>query len=306
MKKLIFANNEEKKIIRHLHESAKKGIVIKEQTSASIYKKDSWDDWGHSKTIGTDALGNDLFYQGPPGWNRDNDGPLGYWKILFNVLTEHGIPVKWEKAGGDDSTYMYWGGWAIWKDLTKNGGYPVSFTDSATNVSMVFKFNGGKYTGQPADKIILEPKSINLTFNLGVCGKLDNKTMSDYITQSLKKYPIGKWDGVTDSPLDTDKSEEVDDNDSMISDVSIGQRDASDITYKPKKVSRPPNPIVTELQTNLNVKFSSGLVEDGYLGQKTRNAIYDALTKGPQQTTQQTITVPQPVTVGAGTPNDDN
>ena len=268
MKKLIFANNEEKKIIRHLHESAKKGIVIKEQISASIYTKDN------SGTIGTDALGNQLFYQGFPGWNRDNDGPLGYWNILFNVLTAHGIPVKWEKAGGDDSTYMYWGGWAIWKDLTKNGGYPVSFTDSATNVSMVFKFNGGKYTGQPADKIILEPKSINLTFNLGVCGKLDNKTMSDYITQSLKSHPT----------------------------TTIGQRDASDFTYKPK----PPNPIVTELQTNLNVKFSSGLVEDGYLGQKTRNAIYDALTKGPQQTTQQTITVPQPVTVGAGTPNDDN
>ena len=72
-----------------------------------------------------------------------------------------------------------------------------------------------------------------------------------------------------------------------------------------KKIQKP-NPIVTELQTNLNVKFSSGLKEDGYLGQKTRNAIYDALTKGPQQTTQQTITVPQPVTVGAGTPNDDN
>ena len=183
MKKLIFANNEEKKIIRHLHESAKKGIVIKEQISASIYTKDN------SGTIGTDALGNQLFYQGFPGWNRDNDGPLGYWKMLFNVLTTHGIPVKWEKSGGDDSTYMYWGGWQIWKDENKNYGYPVSFTDSATNVSMVFKFNGGKYTGQPADKIILEPKSINLTFNLGVCGKLDNKTMSDYITQSLKSHP---------------------------------------------------------------------------------------------------------------------
>jgi hypothetical protein len=72
--------------------------------------------------------------------------------------------------------------------------------------------------------------------------------------------------------------------------------------YVPQK----PNPIVTELQTNLNAKFSSGLVEDGYLGQKTRNAIYDALTKGSQQTTQQTITVPQQVKSDGGTPNDDN
>jgi hypothetical protein len=303
MKKLIFANNEEKKIIRHLHESAKKGIVIKEQG----YTKDN------SGMIGKDALGNSLIYQGVPGWNRDNDGPLGYWKILFNELNAHGIPVKWEsdnsplikKLGGDDANYMFWDGWVIWKDLTKNEGYPVSFTDSLTNVSTTFKFNGGRYKGQPADKIILDAKSINLTFNLGQFGKYDKKTMSELITKYLKSNPKGKWlswAGVTDSPLDTDKSEEVDDNSSMISDVSIGQRDASDITYKPKKVSRPPNPIVTELQTNLNVKFSSGLVEDGYLGQKTRNAIYDALTKGPQQT----ITVPQPVTVGAGTPNDDN
>ena len=279
MKKLIFANNEEKKIIRHLHESAKKGIVIKEQISASIYTKDN------SGTIGTDALGNQLFYQGFPGWNRDNDGPLGYWNILFNVLTAHGIPVKWEKAGGDDSTYMYWGGWAIWKDLTKNGGYPVSFTDSATNVSMVFKFNGGKYTGQPADKIILDAKSINLTFNLGVFGRYDNKTMSGLITKYLKEYPKGnglipKLNGVTDSPLDTDK---------------------------PKKVGRPPNPSVTELQRNLNAKFSSGLKEDGYLGQKTRKAIYDALTKGTQQTTQQTTTALEPVKdeTGTSTPGED-
>ena len=277
MKKLIFANNEEKKIIRHLHESAKKGIVIKEQISPSIYTKDN------SGTIGTDALGNQLFYQGFPGWNRDNDGPLGYWKMLFNVLTTHGIPVKWEKSGGDDSTYMYWGGWAISKDLTKNGGYPVSFTDSATNVSMVFKFKGGKYTGQPADKIILDAKSINLTFNLGVFGRYDNKTMSGLITKYLKEYPKGnglipKLNGVTDSPLDTDK---------------------------PKKVGRPPNPSVTELQRNLNAKFSSGLKEDGYLGQKTRKAIYDALTKGTQQTTQQTTTALEPVKDETSTPGED-
>lgn len=186
MKKLIFANNEEKKIIRHLHESAKKGIVIKEQISPSIYTKDN------SGTIGTDALGNQLFYQGFPGWNRDNDGPLGYWKMLFNVLTAHGIPVKWEKAGGDDSTYMYWGGWAIWKDLTKYGGYPVSFTDSATNVSMVFKFKGGKYAGQPSNNIIIEPKSITVPFNLGQFGKLSNKVMSATITKYQKSNPKGE------------------------------------------------------------------------------------------------------------------
>jgi hypothetical protein len=202
---------------------------------------------------------------------------------------------------------MYWNGWIIYKDLTTNGGYPILFQDSATNVSAKFKFVGGKYAGQPADKIILDSESINLTFNLGLFGKYDNKTMSEYIIKYQKSHPIkGKWDGVTVSPLDTDKSEKVDDNDSMISDVSIGQRDASDFTYKSKKVKRPPNPSVTELQKNLNAKFSSGLVEDGYLGAKTRKAIYDALTKGSQQTTQQTITVPQQVKSDGGTPNDDN
>ena len=281
MKKLIFANNEEKKIIRHLHESAKKGIVIKEQG----YTKDN------SGMIGKDALGNSLIYQGVPGWNRDNDGPLGYWKILFNELNAHGIPVKWEsdnsplikKLGGDDANYMFWDGWVIWKDLTKNEGYPVSFTDSLTNVSTTFKFNGGRYKGQPADKIILDAKSINLTFNLGLFGKYDKKTMSELITKYLKSNPK---DGVTDSPLDTDKSEEVD---------------------KPKKVSRPPNPSVTELQRNLNAKFSSGLKEDGYLGQKTRKAIYDALAKGTQQTTQQTTTALEPVKdkTGTSTPGED-
>jgi peptidoglycan hydrolase-like protein with peptidoglycan-binding domain len=139
----------------------------------------------------------------------------------------------------------------------------------------------------------------------------EEKKIIRHLHESVKRQYLnlneqGKWDGVTVSPLDTDKSEKVDDNDSMISDVSIGQRDASDFTYKSKKVKRPPNPSVTELQTNLNTKFSSGLVPDGYLGQKTRNAIYDALTKGSQQTTQQTITVPQQVKSDGGTPNDDN
>jgi len=71
--------------------------------------------------------------------------------------------------------------------------------------------------------------------------------------------------------------------------------------YVPQtKVKRPPNPSVIELQTNLNTKFSSGLVPDGYLGRKTRKAIYDALTKGTQQTT----TALEPVKDGTSTPGE--
>jgi hypothetical protein len=84
---------------------------------------------------------------------------------------------------------MYWGGWVIWKDVNKNGGYPVSFYDSATKVSMVFKFKGGKYAGQPSNNIIIEPKSITVPFNLGQFGKLSNKVMSATITKYQKSNP---------------------------------------------------------------------------------------------------------------------
>jgi len=274
MKKLIFANDEEKKIIRHLHESAKRRYL-------NLNEQVGFDAETHNYgMIGKDALGNDLFYKGPTGWNRDGDGPLGYWKILFNVLTKHGIPVKWENSNGDDSSFMYWNSsWIIYKDLTTNGGYPILFTDSATNVSAKFKFLGGKYAGQLADKIILDSESINLTFNLGLFGKYDNKTMSEQIIKYQKSHPIEGFEPSLSEPKLVKKS-----------DPKLVQT----------KVKRPPNPSVIELQKNLNAKFSSGLVPDGYLGRKTRKAIYDALTKGTQQTT----TALEPVKDGTSTPGE--
>ena len=123
-------------------------------------------------------------------WERNNDGPLGYWKILYNTLKAGGIGVKWQVANDPvKSTFMYWNGWIIYKDLTTNGGYPVVFTDTATKVSMIFKFQGGKYAGQPSNNIKLDPKTINVTFNLGQFGKLSNKQMSDTITKYKKSNP---------------------------------------------------------------------------------------------------------------------
>jgi hypothetical protein len=123
-------------------------------------------------------------------WERNNDGPLGYWKILYNTLKAGGIGVKWQVANDPvKSTFMYWGGWVIWKDGNKNGGYPVAFTDPATKVSMIFKFQGGKYAGQPSNNIKLDPKTINVPFNLGQFGKLSNKQMSDTITKYKKSNP---------------------------------------------------------------------------------------------------------------------
>jgi len=119
-------------------------------------------------------------------WVRGND-PIGYWKILFNVLKTGGIGVKWEVVNNPlKSTFMYWGGWVIWKDVNKNGGYPVSFTNMTTKVITTFKFKGGKYAGQPLNNIILNPKSINATFNLGQFGKLSNTVISDTITKYKK------------------------------------------------------------------------------------------------------------------------
>lgn len=116
-------------------------------------------------------------------WAKGPD-PIGYWTILFNQLKTGGIGVKWQVANNPvKSTFMYWGGWAIWKDVNKNGGYPVSFSDPATKVSMIFKFKGGKYAGQPSNNIILEAKTIKSTFNLGQFGKVSNKEMSDTITK---------------------------------------------------------------------------------------------------------------------------
>jgi len=126
-------------------------------------------------------------------WQRGAD-PIGYWTVLFNQLKTGGIGVKYGANGKTVtdpklSTFMYWGGWVIWKDGNKNGGYPVSFTDPATKVSMIFKFKGGKYAGQPSNNIIIEPKTITSPFNLGQFGKLSNKQMSDTITKYQKSNP---------------------------------------------------------------------------------------------------------------------
>jgi len=122
-------------------------------------------------------------------WKRGNDF-FGYWVILYNTLKAAGIGVKCEVANNPGkSKFMYWNGWLINLDVFKNGGYPISFTDPATKVSMTFKFKGGKYAGQAANNIILEPKSIPPTFNLGVFGKISNKQMSDTILKYQKATP---------------------------------------------------------------------------------------------------------------------
>ena len=132
---------------------------------------------------------------GEEPWVRGND-PIGYWKILFNVLKTGGVGVKWEVVNDPvKSTFMYWGGWVIWKDVNTNGGYPVSFNDYVTKVSMTFEFKGSSifnsnYAGQPLNNIILYPKFIDSEFNLGVFAKISNKQMSDTILKYQKSNPF--------------------------------------------------------------------------------------------------------------------
>jgi len=120
-------------------------------------------------------------------WVRGKDS-IGYWKALYNQLKNAGIGVKWQVANDPaKSTYMYWGGWVIWKDMNKNGGYPISFTDKASGVNVAFRFvdYGGKYAGQAATAIKIYPKTgTDARFNLGQFGKLSNSQMS----ATFKKY----------------------------------------------------------------------------------------------------------------------
>lgn len=121
-------------------------------------------------------------------WARAND-PVGYWKILFEQLKKGGIGVKWEVANDPvKSTFMFWGPWVIWKDATKNGGWPVTFS-GADKKLWLFKFQGGKYAGQPATNIILESKFINSTFNLGQWGKVTGASGGPQLSNLMKTKP---------------------------------------------------------------------------------------------------------------------
>jgi hypothetical protein len=82
---------------------------------------------------------------------------------------------------------MYWGPWVIWKDINKNGGWPVSFTSTDKKL-WLFKFSGGKYAGQPLATVDLESKYIGTKFNLGAWGKLT----AAIVTPQFNKLSISK------------------------------------------------------------------------------------------------------------------
>ena len=83
---------------------------------------------------------------------------------------------------------MYWGPWVIWKDVNKNGGWPVTFS-GADKKLWLFKFPGGKYAGQPVTNISLESKFINANFNLGQWGKVTGAVGGPQFVNLMKTKP---------------------------------------------------------------------------------------------------------------------
>jgi len=123
-------------------------------------------------------------------WERTPSGkpkdPIGYWKALFASLTSGGIGVKWEVPNDPvKSTFMYWGGWIIWKDTKKNGGYPVSFGTGKDGLTFAF-YPKGTYAGQPLNNIeLMSSKGSIPVFKLEKYAKKSTKEVADEFKKLL-------------------------------------------------------------------------------------------------------------------------
>jgi len=123
-------------------------------------------------------------------WARDKD-PIGYWKILYEQLKKGGVPVKLEVANDPaKSNFMYWGMWAVWKDINKNNGWPVTLSAPEKGKGgFFFKFSGGKYVGQNVGSIKLESKQINSTFELVEWGKISSDSAYSQLAKLAQTKP---------------------------------------------------------------------------------------------------------------------
>lgn len=116
-------------------------------------------------------------------WDGYKSGDLRYWKALYSAIGKSGLPVKLDpKANGkiEKANYFYYGPWVIWKDTSKNGGYPIQSGNGTINkTSVVGKITtyGGKYAGEDISKTIVQLKGGN--------GK------KYYLTAFLKSKPDG-------------------------------------------------------------------------------------------------------------------
>jgi hypothetical protein len=81
-----------------------------------------------------------------------------YWVALYNRLKTFGVSPKYGNNGKqvtdpNTATFIYWGQWLIWKDLNKNGGYPIQLYSPSG--SYTFKWKSGKYKGEELNKSII-------------------------------------------------------------------------------------------------------------------------------------------------------
>jgi hypothetical protein len=110
-------------------------------------------------------------------------GDNKYWVVLYNKLKSFGLNPKYGNNGKqvtdpNIATIIYWGQWIIWKDLNKNGGFPIQLyspTGSAT-----FKWVGGRYRGEELSKSMVNSKiSRNAAFPLTDFLPLKEAKMAD-------------------------------------------------------------------------------------------------------------------------------
>lgn len=131
----------------------------------------------------------------PETWERAPAGkpkdPIGYWKALYDNLKKGGIPVQYQYANDPaKSGYMWWGSWVIYKDLNKNGGYPISFTTPKKN-QYLFKFKDGIYRGtSDLSKLFLISECITYSYPMNnSIFKKNQKDITTILYNDLKAKP---------------------------------------------------------------------------------------------------------------------
>ncbi len=205
-------------------------------------------------------------------WTRGSDS-IGYWKILYEQLKKVGIPVKYGNKAGEvtdptKSSFMYWGGWIIWYSLSTNSNWPITFTDT-NKKTWHFKFQGGKYVGQPVGNVVLESKEISLTFKLGDWGKQTNDAMTKKLAEFVKSNPK-KVSTQNVSPCKTTDGKPIPDNqiqstaDSIFKDIAYAFDGSG--TYEAEAVAAYARITCKPLLDKVNAKIAARGMRGGTLG----------------------------------------
>jgi hypothetical protein len=121
---------------------------------------------------------NTLILEGD--WDSES-GDDRYWVALFNRIKSAGFNVNYYSEDGlvNDpkiSTYISWGDWVIYKDLSVDNGYPIQYNGGLD--TWYFKFQTLKYKGEELDKckiILNEPRLITTLLSVIKLKDLDTE-----------------------------------------------------------------------------------------------------------------------------------